>query len=105
MYDMLKLTPSIHLDLCYIKMHKDINITSFTEYILKEIKDGILVCVLQDNLGQLTHAIGINLKLRLIYDYMEECAFDLNKHNLSRCCGDGRIFKEFRLITESKPNP
>ena len=44
-------------------------------------KDGVLVCVLQDTLGQQTHAVEINLTLSLIYDCMEECAFDLNKHN------------------------
>ena len=70
---------------------------------MEKQKNSILVYVLQDILGQQTHAVGINLTLSLIYDCIEECAIDLNKHKLLRWCGDGRIFKEFRLVTELKP--
>ena len=62
------------------------------------------MCVLKYEQGGRTHTVWINLKLNLIYNFIEECALVLNKDNLSRCCSDGQKFKECVFLDELKPN-
>ena len=78
--------------MCKVKLFKNCKSSTITEYIFEGVKDGILICVLEDDQGGHTHAVGMNLKLELIYDCMEPYELVLNKDNLSRCCGDGKRF-------------
>ena len=51
-----------------------------------------MICILKDEQGGHTHAVGFDLELRLIYDCMEQCELVRNKNHLSHCCGDGKKF-------------
>ena len=62
----------------------------------------MLICALKDEQGGHTHAAGIELRLSLIYDCMEEYALVLNIHDLSSCWGDGHKFKEYLSVAELK---
>ena len=62
----------------------------------------ILICVLKDDQGGHTHAVEMNLKLGLLYDFMEQYELVLNKDNLSRWCGDDKQFQSFMYNAESK---
>ena len=67
--------------------------------------DGILICVLKDEQGGQTHTVGMNLKLGLFYDCMEQYELVLIIDNLSSCCGDGKKFRSFSLHAELKQKP
>ena len=82
MYNMLRIIPDMNLDLCRVRMYKDYKSSTITEYILEGKNDSILVCVLKDEQGGHKHTFGMNLKLGLIYDCMEQCELVLNKDNL-----------------------
>ena len=47
----------------------------------------------------------MNFKLGIIYDCMETYELVLNKHDLSRCCGDGKKFESFMIQDKLKPKP
>ena len=70
------------------------------EFVLKHVDDGLLLCLLEDDQGGKTHCVGINMKKRIIYDYMEAMELHLSKDNLSLCCGDNTRFVRFNLIVQ-----
>ena len=45
----------------------------------------------------------MNLKLGLIYDFIETHDLVLNIDHLSRCCGNGKKFQSFMIQTKLKP--
>ena len=48
-------------------------------------KNGIYICVLKDEEGGQTHAVGVNLILGLVYDCMIMHKLVLNIDSLSHC--------------------
>ena len=102
LYDRLRQILGMRFDLCKVRLCKDYKISTITEYILKGKKDSIYICVLKDEEGGNIHAVGINLKLGLIYDCMETHELVLNIDNLSRCCGNGKKLKPFMIQAKLK---
>ena len=99
---MLRQTPGVRFNLCKVKLCKDYNNSTVTEYILKE-KNGIYICVLKDEEGRQSHTVGMNLELGLIYDCMKTHELVLSIDHLSRCCGNGKNLKSFMIQAELKP--
>ena len=83
-----------------IKHQKDYKEISLTEYILDVKKGGLIVATLVDNSGNSTHAVGINLDTRMIYDCQEKYVLNLTKDNLSVCCGLNKVFVQFCKVGE-----
>ena len=84
-------------------MYKDHKSSTITEWILDGKNNGILICILADEQRGYTHVVGMNLKLGLIYDCMEQYSFVLNKDNLACCCGDDKIFQSSMFNAKLKP--
>ena len=59
---------------------------------------------LQDTVGNSSHAVGINIAKRMIYDCQENNALSLSFDNLSHCCGPNRTFSHFHHYCEICPN-
>ena len=67
-------------------------------------KEGLIVAILKDTLGNTSHTVGINLVKELIYDCEEKFAMKFSQENLSICCGPGMTFEAFYLVAELKQN-
>ena len=83
-----------------VRKIKGINSHKINNYIMNVAKHGLYIVILEDDMGQKTHSVGIDAKTRLIYDCLEKCSLPLSLSNLSRCCGDGRTFITFRFYGE-----
>ena len=73
-----------------------------TDLILNEKKEGLCVILLQDMIGNQSHAVGIDVNKQLIYDCMEEKPLFLNVNNLSICCGSNTVFSSIAVAGELK---
>ena len=83
-----------------IKAPQEFKQMSLTNYIIDEKKEGIIVATLVDNSGNSTHAVGINLATRMVYDCKEQHVLKLNIANLSACCGLNKVFVQFCKVGE-----
>ena len=83
-----------------VKAPNDFKQMSLTEYILDVKKGGLIVATLVDNSGISTHAVGINLDTRMVYDCKEQCVLKLSIANLSVCCGLNKVFVQFCKVGE-----
>ena len=59
---------------------------------MNEMKEGLVISILEDDCDNKSHTVGINVGLRKIYDCMEDYILDLHIDNLSKCCGPNRVF-------------
>ena len=92
-----------YLQVCKVKIPKEYE-NNVTKYILNGMKEGLVMSVLHDNHVNKSHTIGINVKLRKIYDCMENCILDLNKDSFSQCCGTNYVFAKFGFTAVLKDN-
>ena len=105
----LTLSSSLRNDkMCYLKVCK-IRVTSnytnnVTGYIMNEMKEGLVIAILEDDCGNKSHTVGINVSLRKIYDCMEDYILDLHVDNLSKCCGPNCVFMKFCQTGLIMPN-
>ena len=75
---------------------------TLTNYLLNVRAQGLIVAMLVDKNGGSSHTVGINLKLKLIYDCQEKIVLELSRDNLSLCCGPLMTFDEFSVVAELK---
>jgi hypothetical protein len=73
------------------------------KYIMEIAEKGIFIAMLEDDTGSQTHAIGIDVQSRKIYDCEEEYELNLTYQNLSRCCGESRNFVSLNFVCEIIP--
>ena len=73
-----------------------------TNYILNVKARGLIVVMLINKNGGCSHTVGINLKLKLIYDCQEIFVLELSRDNLSLCCGPLTTFDKFYMVAELK---
>ena len=71
------------VDIGYIVSKVSIQRDKLVEYILHECQCGIFVCVLKTTDGECSHAIGLDMLNRKIYDCMEITELILLEENLS----------------------
>ena len=71
LHDILHRVHYCYLTACKLKRQKEYNGIELFGYILNHRTDGLFIVLLQDTQWILNHNMGINLKLQLIYDYME----------------------------------
>lgn len=73
-------------------------------YFMDTVKAGLYVVVLkcQGQGGERTHAVGLNMVKRRIYDCMENRDMPFTIEYLNRCCGPNREFHRFELCCELK---
>ena len=64
-----------------------------TDLILNE-KRMVFVAILKDENRNRSHAVGIDIGVRVIYDCMEEKVLGLNKENLSIYYGVNAVFHQ-----------
>ena len=79
---------------------KDIKSENLTDLILNEKMDSLFVALLQDQNGNRSHAVGIDVGKQSIYDCMEENALVLNKNNSSILCRGNAVFCEISIADE-----
>ena len=77
---------------------------SIANYLIQKKETVLLVVQLQDTVGNSSHAVGINIAKRMIYDCQENNALSLSFDNFSHCCGPNRIFSHFHHYCEICPN-
>ena len=104
LYDMVK-----NLDECpYYVRRVQLPVTkcrfSIANYLIQKKETVLLVVQLQDTVGNNSHAVGINIAKRMIYDCQENSALPLSLDNLSHCCGRNRTFARFYHYCEICPN-
>ena len=68
-------------------------------------KFGLYVALLEDHKDGKTHAVGLNLEQREIYDCIEDRVLTLSKKNLSYCCGPNLTIKGIAILAELKHHP
>jgi hypothetical protein len=56
------------------------------------------VCSLNSTGGSTTHCVGIDTHTNKIYDCEEDWELELNVENLTRCCGQGKMFIKFLYV-------
>ena len=88
-------------DVLKIKLTKEFK--NVNDVVLKQRKHGLFVVVLEDSGGITSHAVGIDVGKKKIYDCMEEKIMLLNHDNLSICCGNDAEFVKIGLGCELKP--
>ena len=88
-------------DVAKIRLTKDFK--NLTDVVLKERKQGLFVVVLEDSGGIPSHAVGIDVGKKIIYDCMEDKNMLLNQDNLSICCGNDAEFVKIGYGCELKP--
>ena len=75
---------------------------TLTNYLLNVKARGLIVAMLLDKNGGRSHTVGINLKLKLIYDCQEKFVLELSRDNISLCCGPLTIFDKFSVVAKLK---
>ena len=76
---------------------------NLTDVVHKQRKQGLFVVVLEDTTGVTSHAVGIDVGKKIIYDCMEDKNMLLNNDNLSICCGNDAEFVKIVYGCELKP--
>lgn len=76
---------------------------NLTDLLLKEKTEGLFVVILEDTDGIQSHAVGIDVGKKIIYDCMEDKTLPFNVENLSICCGSDAVFLKLKLGCELKP--
>ena len=102
LYKYFQWTTECYLAVYRVRIPKEYKTLTTTNYILNVKKEGLIVAILRDTLGNASHTIGINLQRQLIYDCEEEFVMKFSQDNLSVCCGPDMIFDSFYLVAESK---
>ena len=82
MYKQIRLVKGNLYDVCKISLYKDYKSKHLTD-LINERNNGLVVAILEDEDGNPSHAVGINVGRRLIFDCMEKILLALNKGNLS----------------------
>ena len=83
-----------------MKVYRDKSLTYFE----KDCVRGLFVVVLKpEETGERSHAIGLNMWSKTIYDCMEIRDMAFTRLNLNRCCGPNKFFHRFELFCEIKP--
>ena len=59
------------LNVCHLNVPEIYKHMSLTDYILNHRHQGLIVAMLEDTTGGNSHTVGINLKLKLIYNCQE----------------------------------
>ena len=77
---------------------------SIAKYFIQKKEIVLLVVQLTDPVGNICHAVGINIAKRIIHDCQENNALSLSFDNLSYCCGLNRTFSHFHHYCEICPN-
>ena len=75
---------------------------TLTDYVLNIRTSGYFVAIIRDGYGGRTHAIGIDVAKRVVYDSMEKLKLKLNSDTLNKCCGQDRSFTKFEIVAELK---
>ena len=87
-----------------VRKIKGVSSLYMTNHILNIQKSGLLVCMLENSIGESSHCVGINLNKQTIYDCMEKRVHELTIPNLSICCGD-KDFQKFGTVAELHLQP
>ena len=77
---------------------------NIANYLIKKKETVLLLVQLEDTVGNNSHAVGINVAKRMIYDCQESSALPLSLDNFSHCCGPNRTFARFYYYCEICPN-
>lgn len=78
---------------------------SVTMYVLNKLQSWLLLLMLTDKIGIMTHANGVNLERKKRYDISEDFILELTRDNLSLCCGPNMVFDKFEKVAILKENP
>ena len=97
----LQQIPGNDYDVVKITFSKDSK--NLTDLILKGKTEGLFVVLLEDNDGIQSHAVGIDVGKKIIYDRMKYKTLVLNVDNLSICCGSDAVFDNIKMGCELKP--
>ena len=89
-------------DLCKVQVFKDNTSADVTQLILNEKNIGLFVSIISSKDGNCTHAVGIDAGTKTIYDCMEHNVLQLNKTNMSICCGPNQVFNKIEYVGELK---
>ena len=80
-------------------VHRD----EFLTYFENNCVGGLFVAVVKSQYtGERSHAIGLNMWTKVIYDCMENRDMPFSRLNLNRCCGPNKFFHRFEYVCEIK---
>ena len=97
MYEYINSIDGCEYRIVHVKPTRHVKLT---DYVLNHRTAGYFICIKKDKNGGKTHAIGIDISKRVIYDSMESSILSLNNASLNRCCGQDRKFDSFVIVAE-----